>query len=313
MAFSPFLSLPTELRFKIWQTHCPQLGPQPQILQVEFYLDGDEVRAGEQLWRQTAPVRAMLSLCADSRSHALRALPDTISLSKGAGLVRYLAARDLIRLDPKIPGFASAVDVPEWRPVAGFSDQAVNLAFSLVRPPWMFMSVAQYLRLWLSFPRLRSIFVTTWGLGQRPGDLAWIVAPQAHRVGVVLFEARDERVSDMVENYIWPDVPTHEDWARAAIPSRNMHHPTLAARRHVQGNMSAGQSALEAILDHTGGTLEGLELEGTVFGAEELAHLRKIRVWPMVSLPGFALEEMEDTISTSGVEALPPAFPSTTR
>lgn len=308
MTFSLLLSLPAELRIRIWEAECPELTTQPQMLQVEFDLKHDEVRPGDNLWRQTASVRRILSICADSRSHALRALPNTISLNKGKALVRYRATRDLIRLDPD---FANGGHGIEWRSVTGFSEQVVNLALNLAFLPWVTMSAAQYFRLYLLFPNLRYIFVTTWGLVKRPKDLAWTTSPNTRRTELAVLEEFQEGRKDLVMTYTWPDLPRHEAWAGAAIPVREMalsYHGMSANGHGMRGDVVMGQRALTAILDYTRDTLEGMELAGTVFTEEELAHLRGIWMWPLVSLPESILQRLERDIRESGVEALPATF-----
>ncbi|MBE3045681.1 hypothetical protein IMZ48_24665 [Candidatus Bathyarchaeota archaeon] len=90
-----FSLLPLELRWKIWIEYCPELGPQPMVLSVVLDRGGDEARPTRSLARTTTRVRCLLSLSRDVRAYATKALPNTIALNKGRGIVRYVAARDI--------------------------------------------------------------------------------------------------------------------------------------------------------------------------------------------------------------------------
>ncbi|SPO06401.1 uncharacterized protein DNG_09090 [Cephalotrichum gorgonifer] len=269
MAFARFSSLPPEIRWKIWEAYCPELGPQPLSLQIDIDPNVDEVRPGQWLFRQTLPVRRILSLSRDSRSYALKALPNTISLRKGRGIVRYSAQRDVIRLHPTI--FAGPRDEKfAWRPVTGFSDQVVSLTFNLEAMPWKKMKALDFFKFCLSFPRLRYIFTSAWGASYPEKNLQWCASDYVHRVGLKLHQG-DDPAGGVEMVYCWPSLPRHQRWAEGAIP--------LA-------RFPRGESALREFLDFTNETLELMELTGVNLTEKELDQIREIRVWPLVARQG---------------------------
>ena len=295
MTFTCFLSLPSELRERVWETYCPELGPRPQVLDVVISPGGDEACQGVHLRSQTAAVRDVLSLCRDSRDRALRTLPNTFLLHNGRGVVRYAASRDVIHFCPE--PVAGAQLPREWRPIPGAWDQVVNLALDFMLLPWDAMSGVRSLgRLCLVLPNLRHVFaVATTGAPteERPRSLAWCVSPRAHATG-------------QEPAYSWPDVERHEDWARRVIPAgwfpltfRIMN--AAASRGGLPGGLTpishvVNRASLGDIFESMAGTLERIEQGGRQFSGEELERLRGVWVWPMVSLSGASMKWMENFV-----------------
>ena len=248
----------------IWEAYCPELGPQAQYLEVEAYPTRDEVLPWGNLAHQTAPVRDVLSLSRDSREYALKVLPNTISLQRGQGVVRYAASRDLIvfELDPAV-----AENVLDWGPVTGFSDQVENLACHFKRMPWLSLTPGEILRVCASFRSLKNVLYTVDGNSVRLRYLDWCLTPHAHCVVA-------GRAPDMAETtYFWLDFSRPEVWP--ATP-------------------------LEEMLEWSGHTLEDVEVEGTRFSEEEVARLRRVLEWPMMRFEYETPEEILTQIRASG-------------
>ncbi|MBE3048660.1 hypothetical protein IMZ48_40410, partial [Candidatus Bathyarchaeota archaeon] len=154
-----------ELWWRIWAAYYEELGPQPMIL--EFNIEPGEDKDGnsrDNLKRLTAPVRNALSLSRDSRAHALRALPSTMVIPSGQGIIRYLATRDVLKLNYTIDDVM--LHDSGWRLAPGFSDQVVNLCICHQIMP-------KLNALCLLFPNLRHVFFYVPADMQKPSDLLW--------------------------------------------------------------------------------------------------------------------------------------------
>ena len=280
--------LPLELRWNIWIEYCPELGPQPMVLSVVLDRGGDEIRPTRSLARTITRVRFLrflLSLSRDSRGYAINALPNTIALNKGRGIVRYATARDIVKLcdDP-----LSRSSPDKWRQLPGFSDQVVNLC-PTVR--------GDGTGLLLTFANLRRVFNLVQGLWSRPSRIAWVFSDVACSA---TFVPHDDMVIDWaatgggsLQHLSWPDLPRCERWARGHYPRWG---ERLADRNY--------RDILERVDDGAG----GVEIRKRPPAEGELAWLSGIWHWPMISLPGVVWRELRDFIAEFGVEALPADF-----
>ncbi|MBE3048661.1 hypothetical protein IMZ48_40415 [Candidatus Bathyarchaeota archaeon] len=250
------------------------------------------VRRGYNLACYTAPVRNVLSVSRDSRAHALRALPNTITVHtfpppndflppSRQGIIRYLASRDVIQLDAELDFEAY---FPAWLPVPGFSDQVVNLSID-----WKTLLSSN--SLCITFPKLRYVFFSVRGSRLPIENLQWCVTKRAR--------CRSFRYDSAHFDHFWPDLDRHEEWARGAITHWSL--PICRAGiRVLRQFMSYGDNLLyennpEFIPEHT--LDDGLPLEEQMWGyggvpladkleftEEELEQLSGITVWPMIWL-----------------------------
>ena len=271
MSFTRFPFFPPELRWKIWEEYCPQLGPEPLILHVTLNPNNDEVRPGHRLALQTTATRNVLSLSRDSRDYALKVLTNNITLRKGQGVVRYIAQRDLVLLDTTLDPEEKARELS----VTGFSEQVVNLAFNISGHPWNNFKSLHFFTLCISFPRLRYIFLQVWGPSQR-ASIPWCMSDFVHRTTLGLTPGLEMK-------YVWPHLPRYEEWAERAISRVEPFH--------------VNESAIQVFLNHTRDTLEGMELNGEVLTERDLQHLRGIRIWPLVAIPATDSERLARELS----------------
>lgn len=273
MAFTRFPDLPPELRGQIWEEHCPQLAREPLWLQVIFDPEGDEVTPTFRLHRQTAATRTVLRLSRDSRAHALQRLPDAIALRKGRGIIRFSAQRDMVFLSPDL--LTTAHYSKLGRGITGFSGSVVNVALDIDRSPWCHMASENLSALFLSFPRLRHVFVSEWGLLWSRGSIAWCASPRAHRVSPLPagYEEPDER--GMV--YCWPDLVRNGEWAETAV----------------SGTRTRGR---DSVLERLSSRVR--------LADEEVRRLGEVRVWPVIEMPPAEMDSLEEEVRFRGVGAL---------
>ena len=172
----PFLSLPIELRFRIWKEYCPDLHGHPRILDFTTVIKDYQVpargrpltvhepvsvRNGRFLAEKTRSVRCVLAVHAESRSLALQVFPDTLPANVNRGkrryfVVRFSKERDVIFLDADFKGVSRGVNKPWQNPECRLQEfhQAVeNLALfdsslnDSLRAPRKRPSIAACLRL----------------------------------------------------------------------------------------------------------------------------------------------------------------------
>ncbi|KAI0401461.1 hypothetical protein F4802DRAFT_580331 [Xylaria palmicola] len=97
-SFPQFARLPPELRAMIWEAADPYMLSGARIFEVQAARQDGELQLWESatLARQTAPARAVLATCRESRRIAWAHYPDVVQLRGGRYQFRFKSANDII-------------------------------------------------------------------------------------------------------------------------------------------------------------------------------------------------------------------------
>ncbi|KAM5383823.1 hypothetical protein ACJZ2D_001812 [Fusarium nematophilum] len=106
LSFPQFKRLPRELRIRIWELFCPQLGTEPQALEFNFQVDPVHPsylspRQNPHMRHSTKNVRRVLAVHRESRAIAEQALPSALRFRSSRkpmreALVRFRPERDIV-------------------------------------------------------------------------------------------------------------------------------------------------------------------------------------------------------------------------
>lgn len=259
--FPLFMSLPAELRQRVWTFFCPDLDAQPLVPQLRPTTTED-VSLDSVLSGTTSVTRTVLAVHQDSRQLALEALPDTLRLQDGETLIRFRGKRDVILLW----GYSTDKPSPEGLLVRSLSDTVVNLA---MRPH---PHHVQRCHLYCVLPKLKILYEISFGDLFGIKDLVDWLSQAVHDVkvgvdGVYLFwpDLSCDRWSNEADSLI-VEFPVGDSLiARVLEPKRQL---KWVFPGPTEGPGPAHLVAMEQLYDFpTDGQLE---------------HLDGVKVWPMV-------------------------------
>ncbi|KAL2877629.1 hypothetical protein SGCOL_007159 [Colletotrichum sp. CLE4] len=195
--FPEFRRLPIELRHRIWQYFCPDLGPSPRVFSFQVLPNPrqDTIWESTPLENQIAAVDAMLRVHHESRDIALKAFPDTLAIREGRRSIRFNKERDVVHLNGIKRVWDHNLKVP------GFSEKIVNLAMDGANLD------ANELRLLLAFPNLKNLFDFQWHNDRRiPHRLRWCASDLVHNYELQQLRKDVDVGEDLHFVYCWPDL-----------------------------------------------------------------------------------------------------------
>ncbi|KAI1734630.1 hypothetical protein F4680DRAFT_437744 [Xylaria scruposa] len=208
--FPQFSRLPPELRAMIWEALDPDLKSKARVLDfivVKRPPIGKDLDVWEPatLVRQTAPARALLATCRESRRIALGHYPDTIQLRRGLGEIRFNSANDIILL--RLPRDLRGSDL---HGLGRWCNKIKYLAFDNGVESY---PTPRHLPALKDPPQsLETIFscFDARTLGHRLLD--WSVSKSSKQFYVETFEEQPGLGEDIKALYCWPDTTLHTDF-----------------------------------------------------------------------------------------------------
>ncbi|KAI0554859.1 hypothetical protein F4679DRAFT_525187 [Xylaria curta] len=208
--FPQFSRLPPELRAMIWEALDPDLKSKARVLDFIVIkrplIDRDfDVWEPATLAQQTAPARALLATCRESRRIALGHYPDAIQLRRGLSEVRFNSANDIIllRLPQDLRG-SDLYGLGRW------CNKIKYLAFDNGLESY---PTPRHLPALKDPPQgLETIFscFDARTLGHRLLD--WSVSKSSKQFYVETFEEQPGLGEDIKALYCWPDTTLHTDF-----------------------------------------------------------------------------------------------------
>ncbi|KAI3318930.1 hypothetical protein HD806DRAFT_510413 [Xylariaceae sp. AK1471] len=207
-SFPHFSRLPPELRTMIWEAVDPYLKCERKV--VDFFLmEGNDIWESPMLYQQTAPARALLATCQESRSIALKHYPDAIKLRRGFGQVRFNSSNDVVLLQtPR--DYNDILSIESW------CDKIKYLAFDfLCSGPDDYQRAFSHIPEILpkSYGNLEAIFICYRANDLRIGRLHWTVTKFAKRFYRETFEECPGIGEDFRHLYCWPDTTLNASFA----------------------------------------------------------------------------------------------------
>ncbi|MBE3047629.1 hypothetical protein IMZ48_34970 [Candidatus Bathyarchaeota archaeon] len=263
----PFLDLPAELQLNVWRHFCPELAAEPYLLGFIFNISTGEIFEGDALARTTAASRALLAINQELRKIALKALPDTLAIRGGTGLVRFRRQRDVVILVDVSKDFGYNEPDPPWPNVPGFFDSVVNL----LMPHYLYAS--RYLDLYCALPNLKVVYHLCNPAQYSPEELAWCFSDSTNRSMSLNMPAT---------TVYWPDLVCHREDAENNIPANKF-----------PANVNIWKTAWKIE------RLSGPEVHWKKFALKDRKHLRAIKEWPMVAVDFMAVWRPKDYLPTT--------------
>ncbi|TRX92514.1 hypothetical protein FHL15_006681 [Xylaria flabelliformis] len=208
--FPQFSRLPPELRAMIWEALDPDLKSKARVL--DFIVikkaprdGGFDIWESATLAQQTAPARAVLATCRESRCIALGYYPDTIQLRHGLGEIRFNSANDIILL--RLPQDLRGSDIYG---LGRWCSKIKYLAFDNGLESY---PTPRHLPALNDPPQgLETIFscFDARTFGHRLLD--WSVSKSSKQFYVETFEEQSGLGEDIKALYCWPDTTLHTDF-----------------------------------------------------------------------------------------------------
>ncbi|KAI1660409.1 hypothetical protein F4813DRAFT_293744 [Daldinia decipiens] len=203
--FPQFKSLPPELRARIWEFFDPDLRTKARVFHLIIRTKPIEFWRSATLIEQTAPARAMLATCKESRALALKSYPDTIDLHRGSGVVRYNSERDVVLLS--INCILGPDDIEEFFSSLG---SIKYLAFNYLRAA---NEEILYSRL-ATHPTLKGIFYCYDCYEYSSRDLMWCISDSVQRFYTQQTEYDAVLGPQPLRSmFCWPDIENHREFA----------------------------------------------------------------------------------------------------
>ncbi|KAI0194296.1 hypothetical protein EV127DRAFT_215534 [Xylaria flabelliformis] len=210
--FPQFSRLPPELRAMIWEALDPDLKSKARVLDFivikKALRDGDfDIWESATLAQQTAPARAVLATCRESRCIALGYYPDTIQLRRGVGEIRFNSANDIILL--RLP---QDLRVSDLNGLGRLCSKIKYLAFD---NGLEYYPTPRHLPALNDPPQgLEAIFscFDARTFGHRLLD--WSVSKSSKQFYVETFEEQSGLGEDIKALYCWPDTTLHTDFLK---------------------------------------------------------------------------------------------------
>ncbi|ROW02440.1 hypothetical protein VMCG_06109 [Cytospora schulzeri] len=272
-SFPKFMQLPAELREMVWKQFCPDLAAGPRVF--ELCLIGSArpklIIPGGVLETQTAPMRALLAICRETRAMGLTSSPHTFSLS-GGELIRYHEEKDVIHVVMSPGGFDARLALG----IQGLFGSPHNIAFSYNFPEDCLVDTCYLL------PDVRRIFILVEHVDLHDvpvKDYAWTVSENIHRYHSETDEDGEAGLVNTVKTLIcWPDLDKHRDFALQNVDygaaGGSPLGDTIWACRHYLANPESISEELpqEYLTDE--------------MREEAVSRLQKIEVWPMIQFSG---------------------------
>jgi hypothetical protein len=207
-SFPQFSRLPAELRTMIWEAVDPYIMSKGRVLDF-IIVKGHDIQEYATLEQQTAPARALLSTCRESRALALQHYPDVIKFRRGVGHIRFNGANDVVLL--QIPR-----DHDEILDIGSWCDNIKYLAFDFncARPD-------DYQRAFSCLPglipgsyrNLDAIFICYQASELKTRALGWTVSKSAKRFYREIVEEEYGIGEDLQQLYCWPDTTPNAGFA----------------------------------------------------------------------------------------------------
>ncbi|KAG8157779.1 hypothetical protein KVR01_012441 [Diaporthe batatas] len=286
-SFPRFMQLPPEIREMVWAAFCPDLGPEPRVLELHLHcvvappgafhlpMVVRAIAAGPQLESQTEPMRAVLAVHQESRALALKSAPHELPLAHGV-LVRYHEERDVL--------FISWNDEIRLRGIAlRFQELGIE-ARSIAFPSVVcHHNQDELVDLMYLLPQARRLFILDEEEDLRdPGgvsplqvqDYAWTATNKVYRYRLDAEEEGEYGLPNTVSRiFCWPDLDRFPEFAEENVTKRDDSWWWTS-------RITEFRNRLRAPLEDSG------ELNQDDISDEEKAEaierLQNIEVWPMV-------------------------------
>ncbi|KAK4234090.1 hypothetical protein C8A03DRAFT_38149 [Achaetomium macrosporum] len=220
--FPQFTRLPIELRYRIWEFFCPDLTAKGCVYSfvadyVHYHRHGDAqgvvISEGLYLAQQTRPARTMLAVYHESREHALKAFPDTLSFGDN-GLLRFNSKRDIVLIDRFNDLFHHVTSMPS---LDGFTENIRQLAIGTAELNDLHLARVGYPALYGAFQSLETLYAVVSPFDCKPKDLRWCFSEMANYYSLLVQEDLPIPSPDEYFVYCWPDLENHRDRAETEL------------------------------------------------------------------------------------------------
>ncbi|KAK3348786.1 hypothetical protein B0T25DRAFT_457518 [Lasiosphaeria hispida] len=263
--FPQFKRLPPELRLRIWELFCPDLATQGRVYRFYYELSlhiGREYPKPHFLYKQTATARRVLATHRESRHFALQALPDTLAVpcspvkgkdaSKGRngyiprtrGVIRFNKKKDIVLMQlhwsrPDLGHLEFRRD--SWAPTyPGFSDQIQNLGLSVGLCSTQ--SMIPHPGASTFYPNLKAVYALIEHSQSSIQNLTWCASDKVKFSPVTVLRERLGHITkEFAQQYCWPNINAHLDWAKSELPLDRLWKLTPLPEYEASNKIVSGQ------------------------------------------------------------------------
>ncbi|KAK0724461.1 hypothetical protein B0H67DRAFT_106625 [Lasiosphaeris hirsuta] len=264
--FPQFKRLPPELRLRIWELFCPDLTAEGRVYRFYYELSlriGREYPKPHFLYKHTAAARMVLATHRESRHFALQALPDTLAVpcspinngfnaSRGRneytprtrGVIRFNKKKDIVLLElhwsrPDLGHLEFRKD--SWAPrYPGFSDQIENLGLSVGL--CNSQSMIPHPGASAFYPNLKAVYGLIDHTQSSTHNLTWCASDKVNFSPVTVLRERLGHITkEFPQQYCWPNIDAHLDWAKSELPLYRLWKLTPLPEYEFSGQTVSGQ------------------------------------------------------------------------
>jgi hypothetical protein len=221
-SFSQFHKFPPEIRQCIWEFFCPTLVARCRVWELHLLYSPSSLSnsciayESRVLAYQMQPVKAMLLSCWESRAIAKKALPDTLSIRNGTGVVRFNKETDVI-LVSDMPFSDKKLEKTTEMP--GFYDNIKHLAVDESLWHLLFQDIPEpRLPLVEHCPQLNYLYICVSSHRCLKTGVTWCRSNLVNKFHFEIPKLEAEPDEDLQLVYCWPNLVKHHQFAEEEVP-----------------------------------------------------------------------------------------------
>ncbi|KJZ69253.1 hypothetical protein HIM_11356 [Hirsutella minnesotensis 3608] len=246
-SFPQFNKFPPEIRRCIWEFFCPTLVAKCRVW--EFHLLPSSLSnscialESRVLAYQMQPVKAMLVSCWESRTIAINALPDTLSIRNGTGVVRFNKETDVILISD-MP--FSNNRLKETMEMPGFFDNIKHLAVDESLWHLLFQDIPEpRLPLVEHCPQLTYLYICVSSHRCLKTGVTWCRSNLVNKLHSEIPKLEAELDEDLQLIYCWPNLVKHHQFAEEEVPILVSNNRLFKFCSYFRRDLAQEQSAVE--------------------------------------------------------------------